>query len=166
MEYKFIKPYITTCGWECVQLPDSVRILVDKVDTQELLLVEQYRPAVEAYTTECCAGTVDKPIPLIDIAKEEIQEELGYRTESITKLTSTLVATGFSSSKAHLYYATVTTKSFIGKTQGIDDNITTIRIPYCKVQEFIAKTVLDTSTEYLLTLWENKQILQQHIKDS
>lgn len=38
---------------------------------------EKY-PVADGYTIELCAGLVDKDLPLVDVAKEEIFEECGY----------------------------------------------------------------------------------------
>lgn len=39
--------------------------------------VEKYPPAI-GITMELCAGIVDKDLPIIEIAREEVLEECGY----------------------------------------------------------------------------------------
>ncbi|VDM66198.1 unnamed protein product [Strongylus vulgaris] len=76
---------------------------------KKLILVRQFRPAVlvghalrqpenfnkklcdidwtkydasHGYTLELCAGLIDKKIPVVDIAREEIEEECGYAVKN------------------------------------------------------------------------------------
>jgi 8-oxo-dGTP pyrophosphatase MutT (NUDIX family) len=43
--------------------------------------VEKFPPSL-AITTELCAGIVDKDLPLVEIAREELLEECGYKVTS------------------------------------------------------------------------------------
>ncbi len=47
-------------------------------------------PGELGMTFELCAGIVDKDLPLVEIAKEEVEEECGYRVpiENFEKVTS------------------------------------------------------------------------------
>ena len=85
-------------AWEAVSSHDSVAILLYHEERNAFLLVKQFRAPVylndnsKTYTYELCAGLVDKDKSLIEIAKEEIDEECGYKVsvESIQKVTSFL----------------------------------------------------------------------------
>lgn len=67
-------------------------------------------PGSRGVTLELCAGCVDKKLPLVDIAREELLEECGYRVEgSRLQLLKTFVgAVGVSGSAMHLFYVEVT----------------------------------------------------------
>ena len=139
--------------WEIVQAHDSVAILIYHRDKDAFILVKQFRPAVymnnqEGITLELCAGIVDKDLPLVQIAKEEIEEECGYcvSTESIEKITSFHTSVGFAGSKQVLYYAEITESMKVSEGGGIDDEeIEVITLETAKAKalvydESIAKT--------------------------
>jgi len=87
--------------WDVIRIHDSVSILVFNTSRKKLVFVRQFRPAVyytflpeygvqdtvdlERYpptlglSLELCAGIVDKDKPLVEIAREELQEECGYK---------------------------------------------------------------------------------------
>ncbi|MEA3373290.1 MAG: NUDIX hydrolase [Campylobacterota bacterium] len=102
-------------SWEAVQSHDSVSVLLYHREKASFLLVKQFRPPVfmndENYpvTYELCAGIVDKKSSLMQIAKEEIDEECGYDVpiERIEKITSFFTNVGVSGSRQHLFYAEI-----------------------------------------------------------
>jgi UDP-sugar diphosphatase len=102
-------------SWEAVQSHDSVAVLLYHRQKEAFLLVKQFRPPVYLHhrehtcTYELCAGIVDKEVPLVQIAKEEIDEECGYDVpvERIEKITSFFTNVGISGAKQHLYYAEI-----------------------------------------------------------
>ncbi|KIH62216.1 hypothetical protein ANCDUO_07502 [Ancylostoma duodenale] len=92
-------------SFDLVLRHSSVATLLYHTTQKKFVLVKQFRPAVllahilrqpenlnkklsevewhkydasHGYTVELCAGLVDKNIPIVDIAKEEIEEECGY----------------------------------------------------------------------------------------
>jgi UDP-sugar diphosphatase len=64
-----------------------VAVLLYHEEKKAFLLVKQFRAPVylndnsKTYTYELCAGLVDKDKSLIEIAKEEIDEECGYNVK-------------------------------------------------------------------------------------
>jgi UDP-sugar diphosphatase len=112
-------------AWDVVEAHDSVAILVYHVDLRCLLLVRQFRPpvlfasqrragaalpAAYGFTYEACAGLVDKAKPLATIAKEEVEEELGYSVQesSLTHVGAIKTAVGIAGGTMHFFYAEVT----------------------------------------------------------
>lgn len=101
--------------WEAVKSHDSVAVLLYHTRKEAFLLVKQFRPPVfmnhseHLFTYELCAGIVDKEVPLIQIAKEEIDEECGYDVplEKIEKITSFFTNVGISGGKQHLFFAEI-----------------------------------------------------------
>lgn len=63
--------------------------VVAVTDGGKLLMVRQYRNALDRYTLEIPAGALDYPEePKIDCAYRELEEETGYRTEKLEYLLS------------------------------------------------------------------------------
>ncbi|NWF66705.1 MAG: NUDIX hydrolase [Campylobacterales bacterium] len=100
--------------WDLIEVHNSVATLLFDDINDEFILVKQFRPPVylqnrDGFTYELCAGIVDKPKPLIEIAKEEILEETGYdvNINNIQKITSFYTSVGFAGSKQELFFAVV-----------------------------------------------------------
>lgn len=115
-------------SWEIVQAHDSVAILIYHKEQNSFILVKQFRPAVyindnNGITIELCAGIVDKDLSLVQIAKEEIEEECGYDVPvgKIEKITSFHTSVGFAGSKQTLYYVEVNESMKVSDGGGIDD---------------------------------------------
>ncbi|MBN2897030.1 MAG: NUDIX hydrolase [Campylobacterales bacterium] len=114
-------------SWEAVHSFDSVAVLLYHADKQAFLLVKQFRPPVylsdtdHLFTYELCAGIVDKPHGLEQIALEEIEEECGYcvAIERIEKITSFFTNVGISGAKQHLFFALIDETMRCGKGGGI-----------------------------------------------
>ena len=116
--------------WEIVQAHDSVAILIYHKEHKSFILVKQFRPAVylnneNGMTIELCAGIVDKELSLIEIAKEEIEEECGYSVplENIEKITSFYTSVGFAGSKQTLYYTQIDESMKVSEGGGVEGEV-------------------------------------------
>jgi len=144
---EYISAYLATFthngvkrDWEVVEASDSVAILIYHTSKDAFILVKQFRPAVyinnkNGMTIELCAGIVDKKLPLVEIAKEEIEEECGYRTsaQKIEKITLFHTSVGFAGPKQTLYYAEVDDSMKVNDGGGVDDE--QIEVVYLSVKE-------------------------------
>jgi len=149
---RFIKPVsIKYChdgkdlNWEAVVASDSAAVLLYHREYDSFLLVKQFRPPVylnnrDGFTYELCAGIVDKPLSLKEIAKEEILEECGYDVplESIERITSFYTSVGFAGSKQTLYFAEVDESMHIGEGGGIGvEKIEVVKLSLKEAKAFI-----------------------------
>ena len=115
--------------WEAVSSHDSVAILLYHQEKNAFLLVKQFRAPVylnninKTYTYELCAGLVDKDKSLIEIVKEEIDEECGYDValSDIQKVTSFFTNVGISGRCQHLFFAKINESMKIHEGGGIND---------------------------------------------
>ncbi|MDQ7085130.1 MAG: NUDIX domain-containing protein [Sulfurovum sp.] len=131
--------------WELIQAHDSVAILIYHRDKEAFIVVKQFRPAVycnnqNGMTVELCAGIVDKDLSLIEIAKEEIEEECGYavKVEDMQRITSFHSSVGFAGSKQTLYYAQVDETMKVSEGGGIDsEEIEVITLSISEAKAFI-----------------------------
>jgi len=132
-------------SWEVVKAHDSVAILIYHTQLDAFILVQQFRPAVymnnnSGLTVELCAGIVDKPLSLAEIAREEIEEECGYAVpiEKIEKITSFYTSVGFAGSRQTLYYAEVDESMKVSEGGGVDgEQIEVIKLPVSELETFI-----------------------------
>jgi len=145
---KFVRPvrldYMvnkTLKTWEAVKSHNSVAILLYHEQKDAFLFVKQFRAPVYmnhsdyTFTYELCAGIIDKDIPLVQIAKEEIDEECGYdvKIEKIEKITSFFTNVGVSGAKQHLYFTKVDDSMKVSDGGGIHDEY--IELEYISVED-------------------------------
>ena len=71
-----------------------------------LLMVRQYRNALDRYTLEIPAGGLNPDEPTIDAAARELEEETGYRCGKIEKLITIRTTVAFCNEKIDIYLAT------------------------------------------------------------
>jgi len=91
-------------------------------------------------TYELCAGIVDKQTSLMQIAREEINEECGYDVplECISKITSFYTNVGVSGACQTLFYAEINNSMKVHNGGGInDEQIELMFLPLAKIDEFI-----------------------------
>ncbi|CAA6823261.1 MAG: Uridine diphosphate glucose pyrophosphatase (EC [uncultured Sulfurovum sp.] len=141
-------------SWEIVESHNSVAILIYHKERDSFVLVKQFRPPVyhrngDGMTIELCAGLIDKEKSLAQIAKEEIEEECGFRVpiENIERVTEVLSAVGTSGSKQVIYYTEVNESLRVSEGGGIqDEQIEVVEVPLKEAKTFmydesIGKTV-------------------------
>jgi UDP-sugar diphosphatase len=153
--------------WEIVQAHDSVAILIYHTQKDQFILVKQFRPAVylndtNGETVELCAGIVDKKLPLVQIAVEEIEEECGYSVplEAIERITAFHTSVGFAGSKQTLYYAEVDEKMKVSEGGGIDGElIEVIELPTAELEHFIfnEKITKTPGLMFAFMWWESQK---------
>jgi ADP-ribose pyrophosphatase len=91
---------------DIVRHPGAVAV-VAVTDDDAVVLVRQYRPAVDRWLLEVPAGTcdVDGEPPEVT-AGRELAEEVGYAADHLALLVSTIITPGFCDEVAHVYLAT------------------------------------------------------------
>ncbi len=110
--------------------------IVPILPNEDIILVRQFRYAVNAVTLEVPAGKLDKvgEDPLL-CAERELSEETGYVAKKIWKLTTIATTFGFSNEWIHLYAAKDLTK---GKQHPDEDEfINVVKMPLVDAVELI-----------------------------
>lgn len=90
---------------EIVYHPGAVAI-VPILPGNKIILVKQYRKAVEQELLEIPAGTLEPGETPIRCAKRELIEETGYKAKKIRKILEFYPAPGYTSEKIHIFVAT------------------------------------------------------------
>lgn len=121
---------ITKYYKDTVQLPDGkidvwdfvghngAAAAVGVLDDGRLLMVRQYRNALDRFTIEIPAGGLNPGEPTIDAAARELEEETGYRCGKIEKLITIRTTVAFCNEKIDIYLATALEKT----SQHLDDD--------------------------------------------
>ncbi|MBT9587796.1 NUDIX hydrolase [bacterium] len=85
-----------------LRIPDYVAI-VARLPDGRIPLVRQYRPAVEQFTLELPAGTVDPGESPEDCCRRELMEEVGLEILQLKSIGSHLTDTGRLGNRQHLF---------------------------------------------------------------
>ena len=145
-----------------VTLPDGNSVSRDEVkhpgataiiaflDEENIILVEQFRLALNRTMLEIPAGKLNKNEEAIECARRELQEETGYIAKNLEYLGSIATAPGFCDEIIHLYKATDLT---LGEKNEDEDEFTNVKIMNIKkVREMIKKgDIIDGKTISIFT---------------
>ena len=89
---------------DIIDHPGSV-VIVPITDAGELLMVEQWRPAIERYSLELPSGTREHDEPPVDTAQRELREEAGFNADEMRHLGGLYPVTGYSTEYSHVFEA-------------------------------------------------------------
>ncbi|MDP3387492.1 MAG: NUDIX hydrolase [Eubacteriales bacterium] len=79
--------------------------IVAVTDENKILMVRQYRKAVEKVLTEIPAGKLEKGETPFDCAYRELIEETGFRAHQLHEVMEIITSPGFCTEKIHLFVA-------------------------------------------------------------
>lgn len=94
-----------TADWDFIH-HDGAAAVVPVLPDGRILMVSQYRNALERMTLEIPAGKLDDPDePGISCASRELEEETGYRCEHLEHLLTLRTTVAFCDEKIEIYLA-------------------------------------------------------------
>lgn len=88
-----------------VRHPGAV-VVLPLIDDERVCLIQTYRVAIDRWNLELPAGTLDKNLPPLEVAHLELQEETGYRAETMVPVHTFAMSPGILDEKMHFYAAT------------------------------------------------------------
>ena len=131
---KVTLPNGVTKDREVVRHPGAAA-MVPLLDDGNVVLVKQYRHAVNNYLWEIPAGTLEPDEEPMACAERELVEETGYEATNFDKLTEILPAPGYTDEHIHIFLATGLT---LAEQRLEDDEILTVQpTPFDKAIEMI-----------------------------
>lgn len=101
-----------------------------------VLLVKQYRKAVDESLLEIPAGGVEKDELSHEAVLRELQEETGYTADNLKHLSSFWTTPGFCTELMHAYLATGLSPSTL--TPDEDEDIQVVKIPMDRIPDMIS----------------------------
>jgi len=89
---------------EIVEHPGAV-LIIPITSNGKIVFVKQYRTVIDKILIELPAGTLEKLEEPLDCAKRELEEETGFKTNNIIKLSGFYPAPGFCTEYIHIFIA-------------------------------------------------------------
>jgi ADP-ribose pyrophosphatase len=132
---------------DVVRHPGAVAV-VAITDDDTVVLVLQYRAAVDGWLLELPAGTCDvKGEAAIEAARRELAEEVGYAAPELTLLTRCAITPGFCDEFASIFLATGLTKVPVDR-QGIEEGyMRIVEVPLRRFDSLVDDgTIVDAAT--------------------
>lgn len=119
---------------EYVRHPGGVAI-VPVVD-HNVILIRQFRMAIERELIELPAGLLEPDEQPIDCAGRELEEELGYRARQLIPLASYFSSVGFADERMHIFLALGLAKTKLNRDA--EERISEVIMPIERVRAKLA----------------------------
>ncbi|MEI5907107.1 NUDIX hydrolase [Bacillus spongiae] len=147
---------------EIINHPGAVAVLAVKEDGK-IIMVEQYRKALERSLLEIPAGKLDEGEEPKVTAERELEEETGYGCKSMSHLISFYTSPGFADELVHLYIAEGLYVMEDSKGTDEDEFVELVEITVDEALNLIKNQVIyDAKTSYAVQYLQ----LQQALKNS
>ncbi|RDU34991.1 ADP-ribose pyrophosphatase [Neobacillus piezotolerans] len=146
---------------EIVKHPGAVAVIA-VTDDKKIVLVEQYRKAMERTLVEIPAGKLEKGEDPAECARRELEEETGYECKEMEWLVSFYTSPGFADEIVHLYVA----KGLSQKEDaaGLDED-EFVNVEEVALEEAIAyvreKKIYDAKTAYAIQYLQLQEALKR-----
>ncbi|KEF37351.1 NTP pyrophosphohydrolase [Schinkia azotoformans MEV2011] len=142
---------------EIVRHPGAVAIIA-LTDEKKLLLVRQYRKPLDMIIYEIPAGKLEPGEKPFDCARRELEEETGYKSDSIKHIQSFYTSPGFADEIVHVYYTDRLEK--LENSAGLDDDefLDLLEVTLDEAGELIEENkIYDAKTVYAVQYLQLKQ---------
>ncbi len=114
--------------------------VVALTDQGNIVMVKQFRKALEDYLLELPAGKLEYGEDPLECAKRELKEETGYEANNLELLGELYSSPGFSTEKIYIYFS----KELKKGTQQLDEG------EYLEVEEISEEKLMDMITTFEL----------------
>jgi ADP-ribose pyrophosphatase len=104
----FDRKWVCKSGpWYVLERDPSVAVLIHDPDTDQVVLVEQFRPTVLHTTIEIPSGGVKADENPLETVKREVLEETGLIIDNLLLVEEILVSPGITTEMITIYYSTL-----------------------------------------------------------
>lgn len=149
-------PNGNTAKREVIKHPGAVAVIA-LTDDNKIVMVEQYRKALERSIIEIPAGKLEPGETPAITARRELEEETGYGCEELTYIQSFATSPGFADEVIHLYAATKL-YTIENPVAGDDDEfVELLHVTIDEAQEMVAsQQIYDAKTAFAV-IWAKMQ---------
>lgn len=154
----FVGPDGFTFERDIVRHPGAVAVVPLESDGRHVLLIRQYRAAVDSTILELVAGKLDVlDEPPEECAHRELVEEIGYHTAKLTELCHFYNSPGFTDERTVCFLAEGLTRGD-RQAQGVEErHLTVERVDLEDLDDLIAAgEIVDAKTIIGLTLTRDR----------
>ena len=145
---------------EIIKHPGAVAILAI-TDDKKVVMVEQYRKALERTIVEIPAGKLEKGEEPAICARRELEEETGYECESLELLTSFYTSPGFADEIVHVYLATGLTKKENSAALDEDEFVNLEELTLEEAQQYVQEQkIYDAKTIFAVQYLQLQEALK------
>ena len=143
----FIDPDGVAFERDVVRHPGAVAV-VAVTDEGSVVLVRQYRPALDQWILEIPAGTCDVDgEPAEATAHRELAEEVGYAADELTLLTRSAITPGFCDELSSVYLATGLTPVAVDRQGAEERYMEVVEIALSQFDAMVDDgTIIDATT--------------------
>ena len=140
---------------EIVTHPGAVAIMV--IQNDRLLVVSQYRKALDKIQMEIPAGKLESAEQLETAAKRELEEETGYRAAHLQHVCSFYTSPGFANEILHLYFTDTIEQGNLQLDE--DEFIESAFISFDEAQLYVANGLIsDAKTMLAIFAWQSYRL--------
>lgn len=143
-------PNGTVSTREIVEHPEAVVILAQN-NSGQLIMVKQFRKAVEAVLLELPAGTIEPQEDNLSCARRELEEETGYQAKKWEKIFEFYSSPGFCDEKLSLYLARDLVKT--ASNTDHDEFIEIVELNKEKIRSLVKRNEIRDAKTLLGLLW-------------
>jgi ADP-ribose pyrophosphatase len=146
---------------EIIKHPGAVAILA-VTDDNKIVMVEQYRKALERTIVEIPAGKLEKGEEPALCARRELEEETGYVCESLELLTSFYTSPGFADEIVHVFLAKGLSKKENPAALDEDEFVNLEELTLAEAIQYVKdQKIYDAKTVYAVQFLQLQEALEK-----
>jgi 8-oxo-dGTP pyrophosphatase MutT (NUDIX family) len=146
---EFVDPDGVPFERDIIHHPGAVAV-VAVTDAPAVVLVHQYRPAVDRWLYEVPAGTRDvHGEPVEETARRELAEEAGYAASELTLLTRCLITPGFCDEYSSVFLARGLTEVTTDRQGAEERFMRVVEVPIDQFDELVDDGIIIDATTIL-----------------
>lgn len=131
---------------------DSAAIIIYNTDTQNVMLIKQFRHSTyekgPGWIVECVAGVIDGDEEPQQAVEREAIEETGYKVTNVEHIATVFASPGYTTERMFIYYGETTNKDRVAEGGGLDEEneyISIVTYTIDELAEAIANNQLNDS---------------------
>ncbi|RSK27719.1 NUDIX hydrolase [Bacillus sp. HMF5848] len=145
---------------EIIKHPGAVAVIA-VTDNQKIIMVEQFRKALERNLIEIPAGKLEKGEDPLECAKRELEEETGYICENMSLLTSFYTSPGFADELVHIYVAEGLRKKEDSAALDEDEFVELLEVSLDEALQLVKEErIYDAKTQYAVQYLQLKNAVR------